>query len=164
MGKLFNFKIFDSKKMKIIILAILGLALGLVYLKFGTKSQSKPTQNEGVQENQPYAEEVSRRVEDIVGSISGVTKAKALVYTKSSIEIVYAEDKDNEGESVSSAVVFEKNGSNTCAVVVKKIYPQIEGILVVVSGRTDEKLRISIINALASVFDINISKVEVLQG
>jgi putative ABC transport system ATP-binding protein len=91
--------------------------------------------------------------------------------TKSSIEIIYAEDKEvktSGGENGSSteleSIVFSKDGTKTSAVVIKKNYPKIEGVLVVAKGANDEKKRIMIINALATVLDINITDVEVLAG
>ena len=155
MFKIFNSKFLSNKKVQILIASILSIVVLLI--AFGGQG-NQVTQNEN-------------RIETLINSISGINGATAFVYTKSSVEIIYAEDIDKKFSSKEDSitaetqtVVFSKDGSTTSAVVVKKIYPQIEGVLVVAKGVNDEKKRIMIINALASVLGIDISSIEVLSG
>ena len=145
----------------------------VLLIAFGGQG-NQVTQNEKTEKTsdiKSYEEDIENRIETLINSISGINDATAFVYTKSSVEIIYAEDIDKKFSSKEDSitaetqtVVFSKDGSTTSAVVVKKIYPQIEGVLVVAKGVNDEKTRIMIINALASVLGIDISSIEVLSG
>ena len=76
-----------------------------------------------------YEHYVENKIENIVNSINGISEAKAFVYTKGSIEIIYAEDKeiktsggDNRSLTELQSIVFTKDGTKTSAVVIKKNY------------------------------------------
>ncbi len=160
-----------NKKVQLSIAVILSMVVLLIAFSGQEKTNANETKNQEETTAQSYEEDVENRIENIINSISGISGAKAFVYTKSSIEIIYAEDIDkklsgNESNisAESQTVVFSKDGSKTSAVVIKKIYPEIEGVLVVAKGADDEKKRIMIINALASVLGINIGSIEVLAG
>ena len=171
MFKIFNSKFLSNKKVQILIASILSIVVLLI--AFGGQG-NQVTQNEKTEKTsdiKSYEEDIENRIEALINSISGINGATAFVYTKSSVEIIYAEDIDKKISSKEDSitaetqtVVFSKDGSTTSAVVVKKIYPQIEGVLVVAKGVNDEKKRIMIINALASVLGIDISSIEVLSG
>jgi stage III sporulation protein AG len=175
MSKLFKSKILSNKKVQLAVAAVLSFVLLLICFNDNnhalTKSESKEALESDITTSEDYEINVENRIVSIVNSINGISDAKVFVYTKSSIEIIYAEDKEvktSGGENGSSteleSIVFSKDGTKTSAVVIKKNYPKIEGVLVVAKGANDEKKRIMIINALATVLDINITDVEVLAG
>ncbi len=163
------FKIFSNKKIQICSVLLIFCVVGLLVLKGVDGNTSKSTDKASDLTLDNYVEDIENRITNIVQSVKGVKNVKCLVYTNSSIEIEYAfdisesNDKDLEYQK-NTAIVFEKNGSKSVPVIVKKNYPKIVGILIVASGVEDEKTRLSIVNALASVFDININSIEVLSG
>lgn len=162
-------KIFSNKKILLCSILLVVCVIGLIVLKSSSTESSATSESSAEISSDDYINSIETRIEDIVQSVKGVKNAKCLVYTNSSIEIEYAYDTTESNVSDSeyqknSAIVFEKNGSKQVPVVIKKTYPKIVGILVVASGVEDEKTRISIVNALASVFDININSIEVLSG
>lgn len=162
-------KIFSNKKILLCSILLVVCVIGLIVLKSSSTESSAISESGTELSSDDYINSIETRIENIVQSVKGVKNAKCLVYTNSSIEIEYAYDTTESNVSDSeyqknSAIVFEKNGSKQVPVVIKKTYPKIVGILVVASGVEDEKTRISIVNALASVFDININSIEVLSG
>lgn len=164
-------KIFSNKKIQICIILLVVCIIGLVVLKDSSNSKNENSSDlSSAIEIDGYVNQMEDRIVNIVESVSGVSNVKCLVYTTTSIEIEYATDvSESGGENHSdfqknSALVFEKDGSKNIPVIIKKNYPKIVGILVVAKGVDDEKTKLSIINALASVFDINISSIEVLSG
>lgn len=176
MFKLLKSKFLSNKKIQLSIACLLALIIALIAFSGSGDSSSKNESNtanniESGSSGASYEEVIEDRIESIVNSIGGITEANAFVYTKGSIEIIYGEDVEiktsgSSGESVveSKAIAFSKDGSTTSAVIVTKKYPEIEGVLVVAKGADDEKKRIMIINALASVLGININSIEVLAG
>lgn len=161
---------FSNKKVKICSVLLVICVIFLIAIKVnGTtnkSTQSKISESQTTLDS--YENDIEKRIVDIVSSISGVRNVKCMVYTKSSIEIEYFVEKtsDERSEEIKKSEVlsFQKNGSSTEPVIIKKVYPKIVGILVVAEGVENEKTRLSIINALASVFDINIASIEVLRG
>ena len=156
--------------------SVIVMSLLVVLIAFGgnsgTAEQNNAENKSQVQNDSlSYEYDIEHRIESIVNSISGVSEASAFVYTKGSVEVVYGEDsstklssEDGSALSETSSVVFSKDGTKTVPVIIKKNYPIIEGVLVVAKGADDEKKRIMIINALASVLGININSIEVLAG
>ncbi len=161
---------FSNKKVKICSVLLVICVIFLIAIKVnGTtnkSTQSKISESQTTLDS--YEKDIEKRIVDMVSSISGVSNVKCMVYTKSSIEIEYfvekTSDKRSEEIKKSEVLSFQKNGSSTEPVIIKKVYPKIVGILVVADGVENEKTRLSIINALASVFDINIASIEVLRG
>ena len=171
MINIFKSKFLANKKIQILVAVILSMIILLIAFGGHESSVSEEIKGSTVPNPQSYEKDIEGRIETIVNSISGISDAKAFVYTRSSVEIVYAEDIEKKLSSKEEGViaevktiVFSKDGTTSSAVVVKKIYPQIEGVLVVAKGADDEKKRIMIINALTSVLGINIGAVEVLSG
>ena len=175
MSKLFKSKILSNKKVQLAVAAVLSFVLLLICFNDNnhalTKSESEEALESDITTSEDYEINVENRIVNIVNSINGISDAKVFVYTKSSVEIIYAEDKEvktsgaeNGSSTELESIVFSKDGTKTSAVVIKKNYPKIEGVLVVAKGANDEKKRIMIINALATVLDINITDVEVLAG
>ena len=171
MINIFKSKFLSNKKIQILIAVILSMIILLIAFGGQESSVSEEIKESTVSDFQSYEKDIEGRIETIVNSISGISDAKAFVYTRSSVEIVYAEDIEKKLSSKEEGIVaevktivFSKDGTTSAAVIVKKIYPQIEGVLVVAKGADDEKKRIMIINALTSVLGINIGAVEVLSG
>ena len=169
MSKVFS-KLLSNKKIQICVALLLICIIVLIVIKAKTNASSTDTKiNSESKSIENYECEIENRINEIVGSMAGVSNVKSLVYTNESIEIVYAYDEDIDGDedtgiATSKALTFQKNGSTTEPVVIKRVYPKIIGILVVAKGVDNERTRISIINALASVFDIEITSIEVLIG
>lgn len=162
-------QIFSNRKVQICSVLLAVCVIFLIVLKVNSSNKTSNSVTSSTDETiDSYEKDIEQRIQNIVNSISGVTNVKCLVYTKNSIEIEYFIDSESEtkGDEIkkSKALTFQKSGSTNEPVIIKKTYPKIEGILVVAKGVEDEKVRVAIINALASVFDINIANVEVLRG
>lgn len=174
MSNIFKTKFFSNKKVQLATVLVLSLIVLLIAFGGNTEmgdGSPKPDATNTSNYEQSYEETIEKRIISIVNSINGVSEASAFVYTKNSIEIIYGEDVETKTSgakqdiiSETKSIAYSKDGSKTTAVIIKKEYPEIEGVLVVAKGLDDEKKRIMIINALASVLGINISSIEVLAG
>ena len=87
----------------------------------------------------------------------------------SSPTIKYLEENKTSGSANSdevkqTTIVFAKNGNLTYPIVVVEQLPKITGVLVVATGAKDIKLKTTLINVVASVLNVNVSNVEVLEG
>ena len=162
--------ILKNKKILISLAIVLGLVLILLFLRTGTTTTTyNKTSSTKEQSFDEYVDYTETRIKNIISSINGVGAVKVLISTDTSIEVCYAKDVEkkevNETEYIiQESVVYEKNGSSSSGLIIYKKYPKINGILVVAEGANDEKVRIMIINALSAVFDVDISKIEVLAG
>lgn len=160
----------NNKKILIAVAVVLSLVLILLFFKSsgsGTTQTKKQINNAETYDE--YVDYTEKRIKNIISSIKGVGEVKVIISTNNSPEIVYAKDLQKKDISdteylVEESVVYEKDGSRSSGLIVYKKYPKIDGILVVAGGANDEKIRIMIINALSTVFDVEISKIEVLAG
>ena len=119
-----------------------------------------------------YAAELERRLEKIIGGIEGVEECDVMITLKSGIEYKYASDtqisdathsqeKKSSNSRADIAVVSDKERGET-AVVVKEIYPEINGVAVICRGADSTALRFDICNTASTVLGIGLDKVYVL--
>lgn len=160
----------NNKKILIAVAVVLSLVLVLLFFKSsGSDAAQTKKQKDNTETYDEYVDYTEKRIKNIISSIKGVGEVKVIISTNNSPEIVYAKDVQKKDISdteylVEESIVYEKDGSRSAGLIVYKKYPKIDGILVVAGGANDEKIRIMIINALSTVFDVDISKIEVLAG
>ena len=167
-----------GKKSQMAIAGILAIIMLIVFFN-GIKSKTDDSKGgadaQFVEVEQPivkYERELELRLEQIISSINGIGTVEAFVMTDTSIETIYAGNKEEktsgEGANLSKTqtveIVFEKNGSVSTPIIGLEIYPEITGVLIVAEGVNDEKMRLLVINAVAVALNIENSKIEVLSG
>lgn len=166
---IFNLPIFKSKKILITLAIILGLCIVLIFF-----SDTSNLKNEEEEQNLNFVEDeyilqTETKLKNLLLKLSYIKDVDVLIYTKSSTEILYAynieeeRDKDNIIRS-EQVLCFSEDGKTSNAIIVTKKYPPIEGVLISVNGKIDEKCRINIINAVSAVLDVDIQSIEVLTG
>lgn len=100
------------------------------------------------------------RLEVILSQISGVGDADVLITYKSTAEDVALKDEDSEGNETT---VMHNESSSAKPYISKKLYPQIEGVIIVAEGGDNAEMRSIIADAVSAVFEIPIHKVKVLK-
>ena len=142
------------------ILAALGiisviLILASEYIPTNDKTEKDDTDTACIQ----YVQKLESQTEDILSSMSGVGKCKVMITLKNSDENVYAQNNDTNSES--NEYIFQDSGSSNEPVVVKKYYPQVQGVVIVCEGADDVNTKEKIINSVASLYNISTSKITV---
>ncbi len=148
------------------ILATLGIISVLLILA----SEYIPTSDKTAKDDNDtsytyYVQKLETQTEDILSSMSGVGKCKVMITLKNSDENVYAQNSDtNSGDSSyseSKEYIFRDFGSSNEPVVIKKYYPQVQGVVIVCEGADDVYTKEKIINSVASLYNISTSKITV---
>ena len=168
-----RFKI--SNKIKLMIAGLLFLVVIAIFL--GGAESGEPNKNEVLNESKKgyseYVADLEERLEKVLSSVKGVQNVNVFVYVENSTRLVLAEDIEEIEESgqdgskkISRVVttVLTKDGSQNKEVCVMEVYPEIVGVLVVADGASNEKTRLSILNAITVLLDIENTRVEVLEG
>ncbi len=165
-------KLFGKKNNFLIILIIIIGILLLVY-PFGKQDSSaeKDTAENTVQ-TQPSEKELEKRLEEILGKVSGVGDVSVMVVYSTGGEKTLAyetneetrettsgqEEKDTQEKKQTQAVL-----EGDAPVIVKETYPEIQGVIVAAEGAGDAKLKLDIMEAVKTVLGIDSYKVKVLK-
>ena len=174
----FNIKNFIANlstinKIKILISISIVIVVLFIFSNFFTKSTNDKNINQNtIIESSSYVKQTEDRLKNILSGVKGIENVKVFVYVKSSEEIVYL--KDSEENSPNSATnntgqlkettIFNKDGSSSSAIVVVTKYPTIEGVLIVAAGAGNVKTKLTIIDAVSCVLSIAPKNIEVLEG
>lgn len=172
MSKISNIKLKIGKKSQMALVGVLTMIMLIIFFN-GIKSNSKSTDsqvrvNNEINSDSSYVETLEDRLQNIISSLKGIQNAKVFIMTETSVEYVYATNEeyrlDAGHEDKSTEITFEKNGSNSIPIKKLEIYPKITGVLIVADGVDDEKKRLVVLNAVSVALNVEISKIEVLQG
>lgn len=159
-------KCFSFKNKNILIFFCVIIAIAIVLLGFGN---NKKTSTNKTQENTQitytfdaleYSNQVGANLQNIINNVKGVSNAKVVVVVSQSPKIEYLTEQSDKG----CAVVYFKNGSTYQPVVVTQFLPQITGVLVVANGVSNLQIKNNLINAISSVYNLNISCIDILEG
>ena len=168
--KFFGLK--NSKNRKNLFL-ILGLIIGVILLIISfiiqpkTKVEIKDKTEISVSS---YSSNIESKLEQMLLNLNEITNVEVMVMVESAPKIEYLTEKkeeiktDDKGSSsvVSTTVVFEKNGSVSTPVVVTTIMPKITGVFVVMN-QVSASTKISIINSISVVLNIDQTCISILQ-
>lgn len=154
--------------------AIPVIGLGIMLILFFTvlPTEKKDTEKVVQYDAAAYVSELEARMERIIGGINGVEECDVMITLKSGIEYKYASDtqisdatdsqeKKSSNSRADIAVVSDKERGET-AVVVKEIYPEINGVAVICKGTDSNALRFDICNTASTVLGVGLDKVYVL--
>lgn len=170
---IFTLPIFKSKKFLIVLAIVLFLCFILLSINDGTNIIGKSKNLDDVNSEKTLCDEyvlnTETKLKNLLLKLSSIEDAEVFIYTSSATEIVYAFDSTeeiNEQNIVRQEKIlcFSENGNVQEGIIVTKKYPKIEGVLVTVDGKLDEKGRINLINAISAVLDVDINNVEVLMS
>lgn len=171
----------DKKLAIIVFVGIAGilllLASELVELPQKQEEEPKPAPKTASTEYS-YAEDIEKRLTNLISSISGAGKAKVMVTLENGVESVYAADEKQEQErsseeksggvevnekngSESEYIILQSNGSRDEGMVIKVIQPKIRGVAVVCEGADSAYVQQRITQTVTAVLDIGASRVSI---
>ena len=165
----------------IVCAGLLGIALILLsgFFTQNVKNEVKAEPKESISTTlTKYENDLEQGLAEIISSIDGAGKTKVLITMDSTVEQVYAADKNiaqknssntKEADTAnnkditadSSYVTVELSDGTQQTVLVKEIQPKVRGVLVVSSGGDNSVVKEKIIDAVTKALDISSSKVSV---
>ncbi len=139
-------------KHKELIIAVIAIVIMLViyFSSFG-----KAEEVDTVTQKSDYCTEMKLQIERAISRMEGAGKAEVVINWASGVESVHAQNTTTNGNNTTSQVVQGSSGP----IVVKEIYPQAIGVLVVCEGGNNAKIKIDIIMAISTLMDISSEKV-----
>lgn len=133
-------------KQKGVMLVAFGIIIGLMLLfldKNGLNTENYASTEEN---NESYITTLENRLENMINNIEGVSDTKVMITLKSSSEVIYALDKDENREK--HVIVGNE------PVYVKEYLPEIEGVAVICKGGNGAVIKEKITELLSSLLGI----------
>lgn len=160
-SKLFE-KIRDSKKIQIFLICSVLLIVLLYYFLSTNKTNKSGTEEENVTSTTTeYVRYVENKLESTIKSIENVRTVNVNVSLETGFEYVYAtkdETKTTSSGTLSSSELILVSGQ---PVLLKEIYPKIQGVVVVVN-EVDVKTKLAILEAIQTVLEISNEKISII--
>lgn len=160
-SKLFE-KIRDSKKLQIFLICSVLLIVLLYYFLSTNKTKKSGTEVENVTSTTTeYVRYVENKLESTIKSIEKVRTVNVNVSLETGFEYVYAtkdETKTTSSGTLSSSELILVSGQ---PVLLKEIYPKIQGVVVVVN-EVDVKTKLAILEAIQTVLEISNEKISII--
>ncbi len=155
--KKFADSIKTNRKMQIGLAILLAVILILCYFLF-IRSPSPKDVNEGQSivssDAEAYADQLESKLEKVLSQVKGAGDVSVLVTLGSGFEYVYATEevvKETSSGTTTTSTIILVSGE---PVLVKEIYPQIQGVLVSASGADDISVKVNLITAIQTVVDV----------
>ena len=160
-SKLFE-KIRDSKKLQILLICSVLLIVLLYYFLSTNKTNKSGAEAENVTSTTTeYVRYVENKLESTIKSIEKVRTVNVNVSLETGFEYVYAtkdETKTTSSGTLSSSELILVSGQ---PVLLKEIYPKIQGVVVVVN-EVDVKTKLAILEAIQTVLEISNEKISII--
>ena len=160
-----------DKRLKIIvIIGVIGVVLLLASEIFSSESRTSQESVNVSVNVQEYGKAVEKELGSIISKIEGAGECSVMVTMDCGVETIYATQEESsydfDGDSESrdnsvSYVILNSSAGGKQALVIKEIQPKLRGIIIVCEGGGNSKVKMNIINAISSAFDISSTKISV---
>ena len=171
-----------NTKFVTVIVAIGVIGIVLILLSDLVKPKTSEEKQSDTQIKYVSLDEYENRLEqglaEIISSINGAGKTRVLLTMESTVEQVYATNKnlsqdnrtnvdnsnsssDKDIQAETTYITVELSDGTEETVLVKEIQPKVRGVLVVCAGGDDSIVKGKIIDAVTKALDISSSKVSV---
>lgn len=167
-------KIKNIKHIDKIIIAIFIVIIGILFLSSNnTKGVNEEVVSSSLEE---YTDYLEKKLQNVIKNIDGAGEVSVMLTFAGRIEYEYAKESEetttssnitsgsNSKTTVNEKVIIVNQNGKNMPLIVKEIYPNIGGVVVVASGAKDVSVRLNIINAVQTVLDVSPSKIQVLVG
>ena len=162
---------FNGKNKKVFTLSLVLVIILLGYFLFVSSDNKSDVKSESKQMDDVvssnYSDQIERKIENMLLSLSGVSKAEVMIVCESSEVYEYLKNVDeskseNGNTTIKEEVVYEKNGSNTTPIIITMRFPKIIGVWVVIN-EVSPSTKLAITNSLKSVLNVDESRINILQ-
>jgi stage III sporulation protein AG len=162
-------KIKSIKHIHIYAALALGLVICVVYFSnFKKSSSSSETEisTENYSTATEYVNYLENKLSNVLSKISGAGSVNVIITLENGFSYVYATDTETktivsngtETTLTTETVILVSNEP----VVVKEIYPNIKGVVVVAEGAADVSVKLNILTAVETVLEIDRNNITVL--
>lgn len=157
----------SSRKLILLIAAGIVAVLLIAASEFGEKDKpSKITEAEDSQLDSVYEKELEKRLEEIVSQIDMVGRVSVMVKTASGEKNEYAvNDSVNYGvqgdRKTENEYVIVKEQNSQSGMLIKRDYPEIQGVMIVCEGGDISKVKNEVTNAVCALLGISANNVSV---
>lgn len=169
---------FKGKKISliIVIVGILGIVLiflsDFIHFSSGSQQNSSNTQTA----SSSFEADTAKRLEDIIGQISGVGRVKVMVTVESGVENIYEKDNKETNEktkdasdsdtqiqqsSETSHVIVDNDSGNQQALLTKQLQPEILGVVVVCDGGSNPDVQEAVTSTVSTALGIATNKISI---
>lgn len=168
-------KLKNIKHIEYIIIGIFVVILAVIYMSSTSKSNSNSATNAETSLEE-YGNYLETKLKNVLGDIKGVGSVSVMITFNGRITYEYATETEETTttSSVTSGsntktvtkeevILINKNGQQV-PIIVKEVYPEIAGVVIVASGAKDVSVRLNIISATTTLFDISDNNIQVLIG
>ena len=147
-------------KGKEIIIALIAVAIMLI-IYFSSSTSPKSTVSVL---GSDYCAELQTKIEKTVVNMSGDKNATVVINWNGSVsnEIAKSESVSQNSSTSSPVIISGQNGSTP--VILRKKYPEVIGVVVVVKNYDDVKLRVDLVQMLSTLLGISPQKVAVFSS
>ena len=151
---------FKALKGKEIIIALIAVAIMLI-IYFSSSTSHKSTVSVL---GSDYCAELQTKIERTVVNMSGDKNATVVINWNGSVsnEIAKSESVSQNSSTSSPVIISGQNGSTP--VILRKKYPEVIGVVVVVKNYDDVKLRVDLVQMLSTLLGISPQKVAVFSS
>lgn len=161
-----------NKKLFLLCLALCGIVVVSACMFFlqnkNTKKQQISSLSKVIVDD--YSSGVENKIKALLLGLKSVSKADVFVMVESSPISNYLTEKEvvevtgSAGSTITTTttVVYQKDGSKTSPIIVSTTPPKIIGVLIVLN-KINASTKVSIINAVACVLNIDASCISILQ-
>jgi len=165
----FTAAIQKDKTVKIIVaVGLLGMLLVLAGQLAAGGGRSPPrgspapaSPQGGTASAEEYAAALEARLEELVGSIEGVGRAKVMVTLEHGVEYVYAQDQRQETQY--SHVLIDTEQGRRQPLVRTQRQPKVQGVVVVCEGADDVRVQAKLVGVVTTALNIPTTRVYVVK-
>lgn len=129
------------------------------------KADTKATASDGMASVSEYKRTLEEQLSKVVGNIAGAGKCSVMITFETGSENVYAYNSSGSKDEKSDEFKYEylviDGDDGEQAVLVKRVEPQIKGVVVVCEGGDDKGVKEKIIGCVTALFDISTNRVSV---
>lgn len=173
-------KLKKIKNIEYIIVAIfIIILLGIYFISFDDSNSKKNNTldyTEQFTSYSQYTKDLENRLTKVLSKIEGLGEVNVMITLESSPELIIAyntEEKTvttqngaNTNETVTivkDPIIINVNGENKALILMEQL-PKIKGIIIVAKGAKDVKLKLDILNATSTIFDISVNSIQIFAG
>ncbi len=165
-------KLFGQIKNTKVLCVIFILGIALLMLPGGSKKNSENSNVKTTDDFTSYQKELEEDLCKIISKIKGVGKVDVMIILEDTGNTYFAKDEsqntvNNDGETSknrNSTHVLKKESSNSEeALITKKTYPEISGVLICAKGADDPQIKNNIIKASRALLGVKSNRIEVLE-
>ena len=168
-------KLKNVKHIELIVIAIFIVILAIIYISSTTSGSSRSSGD--VEFNlDSYTRNLENKLCSVLGEINGAGKVSVMITLDGGISYEYATESEEVTTSSSitsgtntkktvneSVVIVSQNGKST-PLIVREIYPEVSGVVIVCSGASNVAVKLNIISAVSTLLGVNENQIQVLVG